>query len=78
MDRLKKIFSSVLGIPLESVGSELSPQNTPSWDSLNAIMLVTEIESAFGVKFTYDEVMSVRNFSDVVALVTSKGVNLHA
>ena len=73
MSRLSNIFSSVLGIDETEIGPELSPDNTPSWDSLNAIVLVSEIEKAFNVHFDYDEVMAVRNFADAVKLVTEKG-----
>ena len=57
----------------EEVTPGLSPENTPSWDSLNAIILVTEIEKAFGVTFSFDEAMAVKNFDDVNKLVKSKG-----
>jgi len=76
MNELKKLFSSVLGIPIEAVTPELSPQNTPAWDSLNAIVLITEIEKAFNVRFGYDEAMGVKNFADVITLVKSKTANL--
>jgi acyl carrier protein len=72
MDKLKNIFSAVLGVPVEKVTPELSPENTPSWDSLNAIVLVTEIEKAFQTRFLYDEAMGVKSFGDVIALVKSK------
>jgi acyl carrier protein len=72
MNRLKDIFASVLGIGPETITPGTSPENTPSWDSLNAIVLITEIEKAFDVKFSYDEAMGVRNFGEVVALVKSK------
>jgi acyl carrier protein len=72
MEKLKNIFSSILGVPLEKVTPELSPANTPAWDSLNAIVLITEIEKAFGVRFEFDEAMAVKNFGDAVALVKSK------
>ena len=62
MDKLKNIFSAVLGVPVEKVTPELSPENTPSWDSLNAIVLVTEIEKAFQTRFLYDEAMGVKSF----------------
>ena len=77
METLQKIFSSVLGIPQEKVTKDLSPANTPAWDSLNAIVLITEIEKAFKVKFTYDEAMGVKNFGRI-ALVTSKVPDFHA
>ena len=76
MEKLKSIFAVVLNIPQERVTAELSPENAPSWDSLNAIILITEIEKAFEVRFTFDEAMSVKNFGDVITLVGSKGVVL--
>lgn len=78
MSKLTKIFSAVLGVDEAKVVSGLSPENTPSWDSLNAIVLVSEVEKALNVKFSYDEVMSVKNFSDVVELVKAKGGNVDA
>ncbi len=73
MTKLQRIFSSVLGIEESAVVPTLSPQNAPSWDSLNAIILLTEIEKAFDTRFSYDQAMSVKNFADVLALVTAQG-----
>lgn len=78
MNTLKKVFSAVLGVEESSITSDLTPENTPSWDSLNAIVLVSEVEKVFGVKFTYDEVMEVKNFGDIVRIVESKGIKLNA
>jgi acyl carrier protein len=72
VDRLKTIFASILGVPEESIHEETSPHNTPSWDSLNAIILITEIEKAFTIRFNFDEAMGVKNFGDAVRLVESK------
>jgi len=72
MGKLKEIFSAVLGVKADEITDGLSPQSTPSWDSLNAIVLIVEIEKAFNVKFSYDEAMAVKNFGEVVALVKSK------
>lgn len=73
MTTLQRIFSAVLGVNEGDIAPTLSPQNMPSWDSLNAIILMTEIEKAFNVRFTFDEAMAVKNFGDVMALVESKG-----
>ena len=76
MDKLKQIFSSVLGIDSKNINEQTSPGNTPSWDSLNAIILVTEIEKAFDMKFEFAEVMKVNNFFDVINLLKTKGIKL--
>ncbi len=78
MSKLTHVFSSVLGIPEEQVTPALAPENTPSWDSLNAIVLLTEIERAFEVRFAYDEAMAIKNFAGVLELVKSKGKDPYA
>ena len=72
MEKLIHIFSSVLNVPPERVIDTLSPKNTATWDSLNAIIILTEIEKTFKVKFTFNEAMAVKNFGDAVQLVRSK------
>jgi acyl carrier protein len=75
MSILTRIFSSVLGVEESLVVPELSPENVSSWDSLNAIILLTEIEKAFETRFEYEEAMAIKNFGDVRTLVASKGKN---
>ena len=75
MSKLTKIFSSILNLPEEKVTPQLSPENAAAWDSLNAIILITEIEKAYNIKFDYDEVMGIKNFGEAEALVKSKGGN---
>lgn len=73
MSKLTRVFSAVLGVEESAVAPEMSPQNTPAWDSLNAIILLTEVENAFAVKFDYDQAMSIKNFADVISLVRFSG-----
>lgn len=75
MSKLTALFANVLHINEDLVTPELSPENNPAWDSLNAILLVTEIEKAFGLKFSYDDVMAIKNFADVVSLLSARGID---
>lgn len=75
MSKLTHIFSSVLGVPEAEITPEFSPQTVSAWDSLNAIILLTEIEKAFDMKFDFNEAMEIKNFSDVLVLIESKGGN---
>ena len=73
MKKLTNIFTSVLGISEEEVVPSLSPQTVSAWDSLNAIILLAEIEKAFDIKFDFQEAMAIKNFEDVEKLVESRG-----
>ena len=75
MSKLTHIFSSVLGIEEKKITENLSPEKISSWDSLNAIILLTEIEKAFDTHFEYSEAMEIKNFGDVIKLIKSKGKN---
>ena len=57
MDNQKKLYlllSNVLELELEEINEDTSPENTESWDSFNALVLVTELEETFNVSFTMD------------------------
>ncbi len=76
MDKLKQILAKVLEIDPGMITDETSPQNTPSWDSFNGLLLVTELEKGFNVKFTIEEVVAVKNFTDIKKALIGHGVNL--
>jgi acyl carrier protein len=57
--RLEQIFREVLNEPDLRVSDELSVENAPGWDSLAHITLLFSIESAFGVRFSDEEMSSL-------------------
>lgn len=77
MDRLKAILSKVLGIEPDSITDKTSPDNVESWDSFNGLMLASELEKGFNVKFTMDEVVSVKNVRDIKESLKKHGIKLN-
>ena len=71
-DKLKRIFSKILNIPIIEVTSDLSPNSCSSWDSFNMIKLVLAIEEKFEIKLEIEEVVTVTNFRDMVNIVEKK------
>ena len=63
--KLITLISSVLNIDENSINNETSPENTESWDSFNALVMVSELESQFEVQFSIEEVYSVLNVKDI-------------
>lgn len=76
MRRLKQILSKVLGTDESQITDETSPDNTETWDSFNGLMLVSEIENEFNVKFTMNEVTSVKCVKDIKEALEKHGVIL--
>ena len=76
MKRLKSVLSNVLNVQEDTITDETSPDNVDTWDSLAGLMLVTELESQFNVKFSMDEVISVKCVGDIRALLIKHGVTL--
>jgi acyl carrier protein len=71
---VSKVFSDVLGVPIESISDETSPENTPQWDSLQAMNLVVALEAAFDVRLSTKEIISMRTVGLVRKVLCNKGI----
>jgi acyl carrier protein len=69
-----KIFSEVLRIPVESVSDDTSPENTPQWDSVQAMNLVIALETAFDIRLSTKEIVSMRTVGLVRKVLRNKGI----
>lgn len=76
MKRLKQMLSNVLQISEEEIMDETSSDNVETWDSFNGLMLVSELENEFKVKFTMDEVIAVKCVKDIKDALRKHGVDL--
>ena len=74
VDKVKFVFSSVLGVPDANLSDETSPDNTKEWDSLRAMHLVTMLEDTFGVQLSTREIMRMRTIGIVRDVLRTKGV----
>jgi acyl carrier protein len=61
MSRLNILLKKVLNIPNGSATDDLSPETVPTWDSLNGLILISELEREFHISFTMQEVIGIKN-----------------
>lgn len=78
MQKLRSVLAKVLEVNESEISEKTSPADIPTWDSFNALLLVVELENAFQVKFTMDEVASVKNVADIIKSLERHGVILDA
>ncbi len=77
MKRLKNALSNVLGIKEDAISDETSPDNVETWDSFAGLMLVSELESQFNIKFSMDEIVAVKCVGDIKEALSRHGVVLN-
>ena len=71
-DKLKSVFQKVLEEKDITITREMTAQDVEKWDSLRHVQLISEVESAFGIKFKLREIMSMNNVGDLIDLIDIK------
>ena len=67
--RLQSIFRDVFDDPTLRLSEEMSVGNFPDWDSVATVQIVLATEAEFGVRFTTDEVATIRSVADISNLL---------
>jgi len=68
-DRLQKIFSESLSIPLELVVDDLKYSECPDWDSVAHMGLIAAIEEAFDIMIDAEDVIDMSSFAKAQQIV---------
>ena len=62
---LYSIIAKVMGVSQSEVNDQSGPENIERWDSFNGYVLLDEIETEFGVKFSLDDALEIKNVGDI-------------
>ena len=73
--RLQSIFRDVFDDPTLRVSEEMSVGNSPDWDSVATVQIVLATEAEFGLRFTTDEVATIRSVGDILRLLEAHGIS---
>jgi acyl carrier protein len=72
--RLRSIFDTVLELDASLPDSALRYQETPGWDSLGAVLLISSIEEEFQVEIDTDRALKMETFSGGAQMLRELGV----
>jgi acyl carrier protein len=64
--RVREVMAQVLDLPAGGIGPELSTATSGAWTSLNHLMLISQLESEFGVVFSSQEIRELTSFPAIV------------
>jgi acyl carrier protein len=73
-NKIIKIFSQVVDVPVETVSITMTPNDVENWDSMKHVMLLLAVESDFDLKFSDIEMVSIGTLDELIDLVKSKSV----
>lgn len=72
LEKITPIFQQVFNDDELEVNMNLSSEDIDEWSSLSQTILLTEIESAFGIRFKLREAATMNNVKNIVSLIAAK------
>lgn len=72
LSKLTAIFRKVFSNDSLELKNELTANDVDQWDSLSHMILITEIENSFSIKFKLKELNKMRNVGDMIDIISSK------
>jgi acyl carrier protein len=68
-EKLHTIISNALEINISEVSKDMTIENTSSWDSLNMVKIVLELEKEFGIRLDLNEIIEIQGLDDIEKLL---------
>ena len=65
-DRVFKVISQVLNVPLGQIDEESSPDSIKGWDSLKHMNLILALEEVFDVQFSVEQILEMLNVELII------------
>jgi acyl carrier protein len=74
-EKLKSAFVSALGVSQDGDFEAMAYGQTPGWDSIAHMALISEIETAFDIMLATDDVIGMSSFLKAKEIVARAGVS---
>lgn len=69
-------IARIMNVPVSRINDESSPQTIETWDSFHGLVLLDDLEATFNIKFTLDEVITIKTVADIKKNLQNHGVLL--
>jgi acyl carrier protein len=63
-------------VQVAEIDDESGPENIENWDSFKGLILFDELESKFNVKFTLNELLTVKRIKDIKKILSIHGASI--
>ena len=72
VNKLTEIFRKEFNDDSLVITNELTTSDIDGWDSLSHMLLISEIEKSFSIKFKLKDMNKMRNVGDMIDIINSK------
>ena len=72
VEKLTKIFRNTFDNPNLIVSDDLTANDVDNWDSLTHMVLISEVENIFGIKFKLKDLNKMKNVGALIEIIISK------
>lgn len=73
-ERLKKIFSEALNIPIEKVTDDLTYNSIPEWDSVGHMHLISALDEELDTMIETIDIVNIRTFKAAKEILAKYGM----
>tara|TARA_Y100000588_G_C14092542_1_gene855157 strand:- start:398 stop:637 length:240 start_codon:yes stop_codon:yes gene_type:complete len=71
-DRIYRVVSDIMGVPVGEINDESSPDTIAAWESLSHISLVLGLEAEFGISLDPEDVLEMLSVGLIKTILSEK------
>lgn len=75
ISKIEIIFAEVLKKDNVLLFENTTAKDVEGWDSLTNMTIMSEVEKVFGIRFSFREIIKLKNIGDLCRLISEKTVN---
>lgn len=72
IEKLTPIFREVFSEPNLVLRDEITASDVDKWDSLSHMLMITEVEKSFGIRFKLKDLNKMKQVGDLISIIGSK------
>ena len=72
IDKLTTIFRTIFNDDTIVLRNEMTVNDVGNWDSLSHMLMITEVENVFSIKFKLRELNKLKNVGTLIELIEFK------
>lgn len=72
LEDIIELVAGVVGVPVDDINAQSSPDNIKSWDSINHLNLMLALEETFQKKISPEEIEQMTSVEHIYRLIKEK------